>query len=43
LTEEIKALAVFDDWVDRFIQHVREKGLVEDTDEAARGAKSTTQ
>jgi hypothetical protein len=43
LPEEIEALSGFDGWADRFIEHVRKKGLVGDADEAARGAKSTTQ
>jgi putative NADPH-quinone reductase len=43
LAEEHEALAAFDAWVDAFTTHVRAKGTVTGTTEAARGAKSTTQ
>ncbi len=39
---ERTSLAVFDDWVDSFIFTVSRKGAVEGTDEAEKGAKSTT-
>ena len=37
-----EALGCFDAWVDDFAAHVVRKGLVPDTKEAAKGAKSTT-
>ena len=43
LENEPAALAAFDEWTRRFSQHVESKGVVRDADEAARGAKSTTQ
>ena len=43
MTGEHEALATFDRWVDAFVGHVRQKGIVPGTLEAERGAKSTTQ
>jgi hypothetical protein len=43
LPVEAEALEAFDAWVGRFARHVSAKGLVTGADEAARGAKSTTQ
>ncbi|MDB5641434.1 MAG: hypothetical protein JWN07_751 [Hyphomicrobiales bacterium] len=43
LPQETEALQNFDRWTDDFIAHVSAKGLVPDTLEAERGAKSTTQ
>jgi hypothetical protein len=43
LENEPAALAAFDEWTRRFTQHVESKGIVERADDAARGAKSTTQ
>jgi hypothetical protein len=43
LESEPAALAAFDAWTRRFEQHVESKGVVEDADDAARSAKSTTQ
>lgn len=43
LAGEPEALARFDAWTDAFVEHVRGKGVVPGTEEAARGAKSTTQ
>jgi hypothetical protein len=37
-----EAIACFDAWVDAFVEHVAAKGVVPDTKEAVRGAKSTT-
>lgn len=34
---------LFNDWTRRFAQHVESKGVVEGADDAARGAKCTTQ
>ena len=43
LENEPAALAAFDEWTRRFAQHVESKRTVEDADDAARNAKSTTQ
>jgi hypothetical protein len=43
LESEAAALAAFDAWTRRFAQHVESQGIVEGADEAASGAKSTTQ
>ena len=42
LPRELEALTVFGRWVDDFVAHVVGKGPVPDVDEAAAGAKSTT-
>lgn len=42
MEEEPKALAAFDDWVDRFVRYVMAKGQVPGTKEAERSAKTTT-
>jgi hypothetical protein len=43
LENEPAALAAFDEWTRHFARHVESKGMVEGADDAARGAKSTTQ
>jgi hypothetical protein len=43
LESEPAALAAFDEWARCFAQHVASEGIVEGADQAARGAKSTTQ
>jgi hypothetical protein len=42
LASEPQALAVFDDWVRAFVEHVTAKGPVPGTEEAVRSAVSTT-
>jgi hypothetical protein len=37
-----RAVATFDAWIEAFVEHVRAKGAVPGTQEAARGAVSTT-
>jgi len=43
LGSEPAMVATFDEWVRRFVEHVGTKGIVQGADDAARGAKSTTQ
>jgi hypothetical protein len=39
---EEASMAVFDNWVETFAAHVARKGIVPGTDEAEKGARSTT-
>jgi hypothetical protein len=43
LEGEPPALAAFDEWVRRFVDHVGSRGVVRGADDAARGTRSTTQ
>jgi multimeric flavodoxin WrbA len=42
MAKEKKSLHAFDTWVTRFVHHVKKKGIVPGTEEAERGARTTT-